>query len=183
MEGKRRHSRLLVATSLAFFIQACTTANPDYVPPSSGCVLGERACLEGVPVECVPGDGGSRLEPAACPTAATCAAGHCAPPTVAVSCQRELDCGGLTSCMPFVVNERLVTYCAEPEGQLPGGASCSSDSSCRSAHCLSSSSSGKRCYLACHTSSDCPTTAPFCRNFSMTLTGIQGKIQGCSPSE
>jgi hypothetical protein len=173
--------------STALGIAACTGPNPYYLPPAAGCSAGERACDNGRPVECqAGGDAGTALVAARCPPGGGCMRGHCIPPMPVVGCQREADCAGNgDTCTPFVnqTGVALGDSCAKPEGATPGGLPCMTSSDCRSDLCLSVGGVGgmKICYLACAGDKDCPP-AQKCRSLTVTVTGIQSSIQGCSPT-
>lgn len=164
-------------------VAACTTRNPDYVPPAEGCSPGERSCAGSRPVECVPGgDAGGVLRNAPCPSAAGCSSGRCVPPLGAASCQREQDCAGGLTCIPLVAGSGLQGACIAPEGSLPGGTPCTAGSQCRTGLCVSTGSNAPKavCYAACRETADCATGLR-CRSYAVTVTGIQGNIQGCGP--
>ncbi|MSP61215.1 MAG: hypothetical protein EXR72_12890 [Myxococcales bacterium] len=174
-----------MAPALALGLSACTAPNLDYAPSATGCVAGERACTGSRPVECEPSDGGTRLVNARCPSGATCSSGRCTPPMPARACAKESACGGVQTCSPFVdplTGLLLATYCVAPEGVNPGGQPCTAGGQCRSNLCLVAGGPSPRqvCFLACQTDDDCskPLT---CRKFSVTVTGVQGTLQGCGP--
>src|SRR5215831_6947737 len=68
-----------MAALAAMGLASCTAPNPDYVPSPTGCMVGSRGCTGTRPVVCVPGDGGTRLNNATCPSAAACSDGACVP--------------------------------------------------------------------------------------------------------
>src|SRR5579871_4618098 len=122
----------LVAMSLA----SCTAPNPDFLPPSTGCMVGARGCSGARPVVCEPADGGTGLRNASCPSAGGCSDGWCVPPTGAKPCARELDCAPGGACMPFVdPSGQVATFCAPPEGETPGGYPCAHSNECRADLC------------------------------------------------
>jgi hypothetical protein len=163
-------------------VAGCTSTNPDYIPPATGCAPGERACVTARPVECVPGDGGTYLRRAVCPTAGGCVGGRCSPPAGAKACARESDCLATETCTAFVDGSALKTYCTLPEGAVPGGVMCTDPAQCRSDLCVTTASGAVKqvCYQACQGDTDC--TAPYgCRSFVVTISGVQGTISGCGP--
>jgi hypothetical protein len=164
---------------VAIGLASCGSLDPGVV----SCPSGQRGCNGTRPVQCGPSDGGILLLPAPCPTSGTCnTPGTCAPPTNAKPCAREADCGAL-SCIPFVdaASGSVATFCAAPEGVTAGATACTKAAQCRSDLCLSSGNTGRQaCYLACQGDGDCPPSQT-CRKFSVTVTGVQGTIQGCGP--
>ncbi len=173
-----------MAALVAMGLASCTAPNPDFQPPSTGCSAGQRSCSGARPVECDPTDGGTRLLNAACPSSGGCEAGRCVPPDGAQPCNHEQACLPGGSCMPFVDPQsgNLATFCAPAEGETPGGLPCTQPGECRSDTCLhfNNSQFKRLCYLACQSDGDC-TPPQRCRPIPVTVTGVQGTIQGCSP--
>ncbi len=147
------------------------------------CQVGTRGCAGNNAVECGPVDGGILLHAALCPTSSTCVSGACQPPAGAKICAKEGDCPGQT-CTGFVdpTSGGIGTFCAGAEGNTSGGLPCTTAAQCRSNLCLAVGANGRLgCFLACQQDGDCSSTPsiPKCRTFSVTITGVQGTIQGC----
>jgi hypothetical protein len=180
-----------VSILLALGWISCTEANPDYVMPGGGaCALGARQCSGARPVACLPGgDGGAVWRNELCPSAGECspAEGRCIPPMDAARCRREADCAAGQTCTGFVDltgggTGAIATFCVAWEGQSPGAVSCGAPHECRSNLCLATMSNvvKEECFLACQADGDCPPTMK-CRNYMVTITGVQGTIKGCGP--
>ncbi len=168
---------------LALCMASCTAPNPDFLPPATGCTAGVRSCSGTRPVVCAAEASGTVLTNQTCPTGGGCQGGHCIPPQPPRPCKKESDCGAGETCTAFLDAASTVgDFCVAAEGVTAGGLPCSADNQCRSNLCLDSNGQGVKqtCYLACDSDSDC-TGSQKCRTRSVTVTGIRGTIQGCSP--
>ena len=176
---------VMTVVGAAVVFGSCTEANPEYVVPQSGCQAGARACVGSRPVECVPSESGggvSVLRNVPCPAAGGCVDGRCVAPAGAAPCTREQDCAAGESCAPFVAEGKVRTFCVSAEGPVAGGLPCAANTECRSNLCLITGGNvaNRLCFLSCEEGDGCPLGWK-CRNYTVTVTGVQGNIMGCGP--
>lgn len=176
---------LLVRPSFLFMLSSCTATNPEFDSP---CAAGARVCVESprrasYPVVCGQNEAGKlALLDERCP-GGICQSGLCASPPGAKSCGSQGDCSKGEVCAPLVTSSDFTTlaYFCLPAAQAPltPGQRCDADEDCQSYLCLPYRN-GNFCLRACRTGQDC-TIPDDCRSLNITITGVSGTIQSCSP--
>ena len=173
---------ILAATALG----GCTKANPDFEPEvdgGGGCTPGQRRCSGRTTQVCTPeGDAPLFIDERTCPADSTCQDGICLP--TGPRCE-ETRCPTGKVCTLFVDDEdpsRLGRFCTSPAGGTPGAEPCTANDQCQSGICLGRGQSGF-CYLSCNNQRECPQARGFkCKELSLTINGVQGKVAGCASS-
>jgi hypothetical protein len=162
-------SRCWLVTVAAIGLAGCTEPNPFYT--DAGCTAGKRQCSGQVAQVCVPANSAtSYVADRTCPTGSTCQSGLCVGgQSCTTTCENDKVCSVLVA----AGGTSLGNYCITRVGTRTGA--CGKDADCASGVCLKQGI----CYRACRKRADCVLLD--CGELTLTINGVQGKIQGCVP--